>query len=163
MFLDATTSESVHPDALREYRRRHPQRSYDAAFAELLRNLRKSLRVIVTNQGYRRADDVLPYVDWDVSESLITYPRDGKFVLRPWNDPSDRWNSISFLMRRLILPVQRKYPRVRFAHLNYIDDDDSRRVEEIVAIARRYGAEAFVTSPSLTNAPRSDAYFARKK
>ena len=163
VFLDTTTSESVHPDALKEYERLHPRRSYDDAFADFLRNLRKSVKVIVTNQGYRRAGDVLPYVDWDVSESLITFPRNGRYVLRPWNDPNDRWNSISVLMRELIRPAQRRYPRVRFAHLNYVDDDDASRVEKIVAIARRYGADAFVTRPSLTNAPRSEAYFVRTK
>ena len=144
IFLDTTTSESVHPDALAEYRRRHPDVSYDAAFARFLETLRGELRggLIITNQGYRRADDVLPYVDWDVTESLITHPRKGKFVLRPWNDADDPWNSIAFLMRNLIEPARKKFPRVRFAHINYVEDE--KLVDEIVAISRLFDAAPVV-------------------
>lgn len=156
IFLDTTTSESVHPDALAEYRRRHPDISYDAAFARFLETLRAELRggLIVTNQGYRRADDVLPYVDWDVSESLITYPRGGKFVLRPWNDPRDPWNSIAFLMRNLIEPARKKFPRVRFAHINYVDDPGL--VDEIVAIARLFDADPVVALPDVAATIEND-------
>lgn len=144
IFLDTTTSDSVHPDALAEYRRRHPDVPYDVAFARFLEMLRAELRggLIVTNQGYRHAEHVLPYVDWDVSESLITHPRNGKFVLRPWNDADDPWNSIAFLMRNLIDPVRKKFPRVRFAHINYVDDHAL--VDEIVAIARLFDAQPVV-------------------
>lgn len=149
VFLDTTTAESVHPDALREFRRRHPDVTYDEAFEDFLRNLRKSVAVIVTNQGYRAADRVLPYVDWDVTESLITRPRDGRYVLRKWNAPKDRWNSVGFLMRNLIGPVQRKFPRVRFAHINYLDAADQQRIADIVAISRLYDAEPVVAMPDL--------------
>jgi len=162
VFLDATTSESVHPEALKEFARRHPSGDYDAAFAEFLGALRRSVKLVITNQGYRKAEHVLPYVDWDVSESLITYPRSGKFVLRPWNDPHDRWNSTAYLMRKLIAPVMKKYPRVRFEHLNYVDTPASPLVSEIIDIARRYDAEAFVTLPSLAAAIETEAYFERR-
>lgn len=142
VFLDTTTFRSVHPDALAEFRRRHPGADYDEAFAIFLAGLRRELRVIVTNQGYRSADAVLPYVDWDVSESLITHPRAKKFVLRPWNDPDDQWNSIAFLMHHVIEPVRRKYPQVRFAHINYVDDVQD--AEEIIAIARLFDGDAVV-------------------
>jgi hypothetical protein len=126
VFLDTTTAESVHLAALATYQQRHAER-YDAAFAEFLRNLRRELDsdkrgVIITNQGYRAADDVLPFVDADVSESLITLH--GKF--RPWNDSNDRWNSIDYLMRHLIAPMQKRYPRVRFVHLNYVTTAERR-------------------------------------
>lgn len=144
IFLDTTTSESVHPEALAEYRRRHPDLPYDAAFARFLETLRAELRggLIVTNQGYRHAADVLPYADWDVSESLITHPRDGKFVLRPWDDARDPWNSIAFLMRTLIEPARKQFPEVKFAHINYVDDRSL--VDEIVAIARLFDAQPVV-------------------
>lgn len=144
IFLDTTTSDSVHPEALAEYRRRHPDLSYDDAYALFLETLRAELRggLIVTNQGYRHAGAVLPYVDWDVSESLITHPRDGTFVLRPWNDPRDPWNSIAFLMRNLIEPARKRFPRVRFAHINYVDDRTL--TDEIVAIARLFDAQPVV-------------------
>lgn len=162
VFLDATTSESVHPDAMLEFARRHQGRDYDEAFSGFLRDLRRHVKLIITNQGYRKAEHVLPFVDWDISESLITYPRNGKFVLRPWNDPNDRWNSIAYLMRKLIAPAMKKYPRVRFEHLNYVDTADSPLVKEIITIARRYHASAFVTLPSIAHAIETEAYVDRR-
>jgi hypothetical protein len=158
VFLDTTTHESVHPAALAEYARRHPDTPYDIAYARFLRSLRHELRhgVIATNQGYRAAGQILPYVDVDVTESLITVPGRG---LRPWNDPRDPWNSIAFLMHRLIEPAQRKYPRVRFVHLNYIDSLKDDSIARIVAIARSFHGDAFVTLPSLVADRPSDVYF----
>jgi len=155
VFLDATTSESVHPAALAEYRRRHPDLDYDAAFASFLAALRDSVRVIVTNQGYRRAEHVLPYVDWDVSESLIT--RHGAF--RPWDDPHDPWNSTAFLMRNLIAPAQKKFPHVRFAHINYMRAPSNEDIARIVAICRAFDAEPVITTPTLDTAIESDLFF----
>jgi hypothetical protein len=157
VFLDTTTTESVHPAALAEFRRRHPDVSYDEVFGLFLKNLRAAGLFIITNQGYRRADDVLPYVDWDVSESLITYPRDGKFVLRPWDDPGDRWNSTAYLFRQLITPAQRKYPRVRFTHINYVHDREL--IEEVIATARLYDHDAYVAQPDLAKGMETELYF----
>jgi hypothetical protein len=146
VFLDTTTSASVHPQALAEYRRRHPDRPYDEAFAGFLRALREELRggLIVTNQGYRAAEHVLPWVDWDVTESLITHPREGRFVLRPWNDERDAWNSTAFLMRNLIAPARQQFPHVRYAHINYVEEVNPRRVAEIVAISLLFDAHPVV-------------------
>ncbi|HVG25562.1 MAG TPA: hypothetical protein VND45_15500 [Thermoanaerobaculia bacterium] len=148
VFFDTTTSASVHPDALREYERRHPELPYDAAFARFLTTLRQEMRggIIITNQGYRAANDVLPYTDWDVTESLITWPRGGHFVLRPWNDSADAWNSTNFLMRHLIAPVRARYPRVRYAHINYLDAPEPRRVAEIVAISLLFDAHPVIAT-----------------
>ncbi|HYR30228.1 MAG TPA: hypothetical protein VEU30_17315, partial [Thermoanaerobaculia bacterium] len=157
VFLDTTTAESVHPEALAEYRRRHPDFEYDEAYAGFLENLRDAGVMIVTNQGYRRADQVLPYVAWDVSESLISYPRSGKFVLRPWNDSGDQWNSTAYLFRKLITPAQRKYPKVRFTHINYVTDLSL--IDEIVAIARLYDHDAFVARPDLMAPIETELYF----
>lgn len=159
VFLDTTTSESVHAEALAEYRRRHPDIDYDEAYAGFLKNLREAKLVVVTNQGFRRADLVLPYVDWDVTESLITHPRNGKYVLRPWNAADDRWNSTAYLFRKLITPAQRTYPRVRFAHINYVDTADPKRIEEIVAIARLYDHDAFIANVALNSVIQTDLYF----
>jgi hypothetical protein len=145
VFLDTTTAESVHPEALATFKERHAER-YDAAFARFLRNLRRELKdgLIITNQGYRAADDVFPYVDIDVSESLITLH--GKF--RPWNDSHDRWNSIDYLMRHLIAPVRKRYPRVRLVHLNYVTSAEE--AERVIDIARLFDMDAFAALPNVT-------------
>lgn len=156
VFFDTTTSASVHPEALAEYERRHPHRSYDEAFAGFLETLRRELRggVIVTNQGYRAAAHVLPYADWDVSESLITYPRGGRFVLRPWNDRRDAWNSTAFLMRNLIAPVRKQFPRVRYAHINYVDDTS--HLAAIVAISLLFDAHPVVAKHDVASTVKSE-------
>lgn len=157
VFLDTTTSHSVHPEARAEYERRHPGIPYDQSFAGFLRNLRaQGVSVIITNQGYRAADQVLPHVDWDVTESLITYPREGGFRLRPWNDPVDPWNSTKFLMQNLIAPVRSKYPAVRYAHINYLDGTEPASVAEIVAITRLFDADAVVAVPGVAKMIHSE-------
>lgn len=163
VFLDTTTAESVHGEALAEYRLRHPKTSYDAAFARFMKNLRRELGpggIIITNQGYRQADMLLPWADYDVSESLITHPAGGKYVMRPRKNAADPWKGIDFLMQELIAPARKKYPRVRFVHLNYVDVLTPRDVAAIVRIARAHGDEAFVTLPSLAcEGGDDDPYF----
>ena len=158
VFLDTTTSASVHPEALAEYQRRHPDRSWDEAFGDFLASLRGELRggLIVTNQGYRAAGHVLPWVDWDVTESLITHPRQGKFVLRPWDDRDDAWNSTAFLMRTLIDPARKAFPSVRYAHINYVEAADRKRIAEIVAIALLFDAQPVVAVRDVSTMIESD-------
>jgi hypothetical protein len=141
VFLDTTTEESVHAEALAEFKVRHPSDDYDHDFARFLANLRRELsgKLIFTNQGYRKADDYLPYADWDLTESLIVW----KGVPRPWDDPGDRWNSIHFLFTNLIEPVRARYPHVRFAHLNYGGADV---VPLVVATAKLFGDAGYVAN-----------------
>ena len=140
VFLDTTTEESVHPAALAEFKARHPGADYDREFARFLASLRRELngKLIFTNQGYRKADDYLPYADWDLTESLITW-KGG--VPRPWDDPNDRWSSIHTIFVNLIEPARARYPRVRFAHLNYGGADV---VPLVVATAKLFGDAGYV-------------------
>ncbi|HYO77911.1 MAG TPA: hypothetical protein VE010_15745 [Thermoanaerobaculia bacterium] len=146
VFLDTTTFESVHPDALDEFRKRYPELLYDVAFARFLALLRKELTLIITNQGYRAAEHYLPYADYDVTESLLS---------RPWHDPENRWNSVSFLMPQLILPAAERHPHVGFVHLNY----DPAQVERTIATARLFGHEAYVATADINRTVYSDLYF----
>jgi hypothetical protein len=150
VFLDTTTEESVHPAALAEFKSRHPGADYDHEFARFLANLRRELngKVIFTNQGYRKADDYLPYADWDLTESMITW-KGG--VPRPWDDARDPWNSIHYLFVNLIGPARARYPRVRFAHLNYGGADV---VPLVVAAAKLFGDTGYVAEQ------QSPLYFA---
>ncbi|HEX6178225.1 MAG TPA: hypothetical protein VF057_07690 [Thermoanaerobaculia bacterium] len=147
VFFDTTTFESVHPSARSEYTRRRTAR-YDAEYSRFLARLRKEMPngIIFTNQGYRSAEDYLPYVDWDLTESLITRPAGGRFELRPWNDRSDPWNSIRFLMENMIAPVMRRYPQVRFAHLNYITGPDRAATRVVSAVSEIFGANGYAAT-----------------
>jgi hypothetical protein len=157
VFLDTTTFASVHAAARKEYERRHPRTPYDAAYARFLRELRRRMPkgVIFTNQGYRSAEHYLPYADWDLTESLIT---DASARLRPWDDPARPWESIRFVMKTMIAPAMAKYPRVRFAHLNYIGEASPETIAVVVAVARLFGGEGFVAAPTL-EAERDAIYF----
>ena len=149
VFLDTTTAASVHPDARAEYEQRHPDVPYDVAYSQFLRALREKLEggIIFTNQGYRAAEHYLPYVDWDLTESLITRPRGDGWEIRPWNDPTDPWNSIEFVLCTMIEPVAARYPHVRFGHLNYAGNEDRGMIPFVVATAQRFGGEAYVVTP----------------
>jgi hypothetical protein len=150
VFFDTTTIENVHPEARKEYERRHPHTPYDLAFSRFLLQLREKLPkgVIFTNQGYRSAGYYLPYADWDLTESLVTSPRDGSYQVRPWNDPADPWNSIHFLMRKVIEPAAAQYPNVHFGHLNYISAPSPETIRLAVAVAKLCGGEGYVAAPS---------------
>jgi hypothetical protein len=54
VFFDTTTAGSVHPEALAEYNRRHPDLAYDEAFALFLRALRAELPLIPREPGLSR-------------------------------------------------------------------------------------------------------------
>jgi len=140
VFLDTTTEESVHPAALAEFKARHPGADYDREFARFLATLRRELngKLIFTNQGYRKADDYLPYADWDLTESLITWKGGAP---RPWDDPNDRWSSIHTIFVNLVEPARARYPRVRFAHLNY---GGANVVPLVVATAKLFGDAGYV-------------------
>jgi hypothetical protein len=144
VFFDTTTVQSVHPEALAEYERRHRE-PYDAAVSRFLAALRAKDVLIVTNQGYRAAEHYLPHAHYDITESLLS---------RPWHDASNRWNSVDFLVPELIVPVAARYPHVHFVHLNYGSDP-----QRIVATARLFDHDAFVASPDVMATVFSDVYF----
>src|SRR6185295_13969302 len=120
VFLDTTTRQSVHPVALSEFARRHPEIDYDAAFAQFLAALKRRHVLIFTNQGYRDAEHYLPYADWDLTESLI-----GK---RPWAEVRHWFDALP----------RAAYPHVHFAHLEYGD------AKRTVAISKLYDEPGFV-------------------
>lgn len=160
VFFDTIRFESVHPDAKAEYSRRHPGQAFDTAFALFLRVLKQRLgeRMIFTNQGFRDARNYLPFANWDLSESFVTYPCDGRFIVRPWNDPNDPWNSIRFILQQLSEPATRRYTRSRAAHLNYIDAPDRDVIHLVVATSHLFGAAGYVAGPTVLD-EQDNIYF----
>jgi len=154
VFFDTTTEQSVHPEALAQYRRLHPEIPYDHAFSRFLAALRKELPkgLILTNQGYRAAEHYLPHVDYDITESLFTFPVGDGFQLRTRDEIAD-------LMDQWILPAAGRHPAVRFLHLNYLAQPNEKVIAEIVRLARSHGQEAYVGLPDVTRTAFSDVYF----
>src|SRR5260370_35957889 len=62
-------------------------------------------------------------------------------------------------MRTMIVPAMKRYPRVRFVHLNYLPKAEPDDVLPVVAIARLYGGEAFAALPSIVAPPSANIYF----
>ncbi|HXI12951.1 MAG TPA: hypothetical protein VNM92_09925 [Thermoanaerobaculia bacterium] len=158
IFLDTTTFASVHPEARAEYLRRHPGLSYDAAFSRFLRRLDDLGVMIFTNQGFQAPQHFLPYSDWDLSESLITFPRNGQFVPRPWYDPNDRWNSSRFILEQLVAIPTSSFPNLRVAHLNYIDGSDRDAIHLVLAASWLFGASGYVVAPDVKD-EQDEMYF----
>jgi hypothetical protein len=119
-FLDTTRAENVHPEALKEFARRHPKVAYDEAFSRFLAALKHEHVLIFTNQGYRDAEHYLPYADWDLTESLIG---------------SRSWDEAVALFEQL---PRKQYPRVHFAHLEYAN------AEQAAAISKLFDEPAYV-------------------
>ena len=117
-FLDTTRAENVLPAALDEFRKRHPGIDYDAAFAKFLAALRREHILIFTNQGYRDSEHYLPYVDWDLTESLIGD--------RPLSEVRHWFEQLP------------RYPNVHAGHLEYAN------VERTIAIAKMFGGAGYV-------------------
>ena len=77
LFFDWASGLFINEDKyrriLREWISRHPNRDYLEAVGNFYRKLKETTGVlIVTNQGFRNAKNVLPYVDYDITESYAT-------------------------------------------------------------------------------------------
>ena len=160
VFLDTLSFESVHPRAKKIYAERHPELPYDEAFASFLRTLRSQLgmRIIFTNQAYRTADHFLPYSDFDLVESYVTHPKNGRSVARRWWDEKDPWNSTRFIIEKLVEPEQVRFPKVKFVHLNYIDRHDAQLIDLTVATSLLFDARGYAAAGD-PQQERSESYF----
>ncbi len=72
VFID----EPGYSEMKKNFQQRHPEMEYKKAvglfYAELKKRFDEDDFVIFTNQGYRNAENVLPYVDYDMAESYVT-------------------------------------------------------------------------------------------
>lgn len=150
-----------------EFRRRHPGMNYEQMQGEFLSQLRRCLpngKLIFTNQGYRNPDAYLPHADLDLSESYFTYLKpDGSTGFRRWYDKKAPWESILTPMQELIVPAQRRFPKVRFVHLNYAAGGAAtvrRAIWFSLACARLFGHQAYVVASKEPLLEADEAYFA---
>ena len=66
--------EDVYAPLQQTFARRHPDLTYQEAVGHFYQTLRARVGdgLVVTNQGFRNAENVLPHVDWDITESYAT-------------------------------------------------------------------------------------------
>lgn len=121
-FFDTVGAEQIPEPAKKAFAARHPTLDYNVCQGEFFKELRAAMpagKIIFLNQGFRHADALLPYADFDLSESYFTYIAGPKTALRPWDDKAKPWEAIKTPLEQLILPAARKYPNLRFVHVNY--------------------------------------------
>lgn len=166
LFLDTLGFSQLPAEMREEFRRRHPEVDYERQQGKFLRQLRRYLgpgKLLFLNQGYRNADAYLPYADFDLTESYMTYIReDNQTVFRPWRSQTDPWQSISVPIERLVLPAARNYPAVRFVHLNYAAGSRgtiARALRYSFAAACLFGHLAYLVAPDRPEAERDEIYF----
>ena len=121
-FFDTVGIEQIPDPAKKAFAARHPKLDYNVCQGEFFKELRAAMpagKIIFLNQAFRHADALLPYADFDLSESYFTYIAAQKTALRPWHDTVKPWEAIKTPLEQLILPAAGKYPKVRFVHVNY--------------------------------------------
>ncbi len=77
LFFDWASGTYINEDSyrkiLREWYFRHPDKDYLEAVGDFYRTLKENTNILtVTNQGFRNAKNVLPYTDYDLTESYAT-------------------------------------------------------------------------------------------
>ncbi|MBI4876680.1 MAG: hypothetical protein HY822_18750 [Acidobacteria bacterium] len=164
-FFDTLGFEQLPPPMRSAFGRRNPGQDYNRCQGRLLEGLRRRLgpeSLIFSNQGYRHAECFLPYADLDLTESYFTAVDAGATRFRPWHDPRKPWESIRTPMEELVVAAARRYPSVRFVHLNYAAGDEGmvrRAVRYSYACARLWGHESYLTAPAGFTHEEDDVYF----
>jgi hypothetical protein len=165
-FFDTLGFAQLPPAMQNEFRRRHPGVDYEEMQGEFLSQLRRCLpagKLIFTNQGYRNPEVYLAHADLDLSESYFTFLKpDGSTGFRRWWDRTAPWESIRTPMQELVVPAQRRFPKVRFVHLNYAGGGSStvrRAIQFSLACARLWGHQSYVVAPKEPSLEADEVYF----
>jgi len=165
-FFDTLGLTQLPPAMQAEFRRRHPAVDYDQMQGEFLGQLRRCLparSLIFTNQGYRKPDVYLPHADLDLSESYFTYVKsDGSTGFQKWWDRTAPWEAIRTPMMELVMPASRRFPKVKFVHLNYAAGEPAtvrRAIHFSFACARLWGHQSYLVVPKAPALEADEIYF----
>jgi hypothetical protein len=140
---------------------RHPKLDYNLCQGQFLAALRRELgpgKSIFTNQAFRHAAEMLPHADLDLSESYFTAENGEDTLFRPWHNAAKPWESIRTPMEQLVMTAQRKFPRVRFVHVNYAAPGEKHALLYGYAGAKLFNQEAYLMMPKDSEAEESGVY-----
>jgi hypothetical protein len=166
IFFDTPGSEQIPQQMLAAFKQRHPQADYDRCQGDFFGALKRKLgpgKTLFLNQGYRHADAMLPHADMDLTESYFAAVEGNTTRFRKWHDPAQPWESIRTPMEQLVMPAARKYPKVRFVHVNYAAGGASlagRAARYSWAAAHLFGHDAYLIAPGSYASERDEIYFA---
>ena len=160
-FFDTLGWEQLPPLVQASFIERHPGVDYNVCQGEFLSALRKRLpvgKLIFTNQGFRHSESFLPHADLDLTESYFTYVVGAETRFRPWHDPAKPWDSIRTPMIELVGAAERKFPAVRFVHVNYAYGASPRAALYSYAAAKLFGHESYLIVPASAQAEEHAVY-----
>ncbi len=165
LFFDTPGFENVPAPLKAAFEQRHPGIDYNHAQGQFFGVLKKRIgesKLIFLNQGYRHAEHMLPHADLDLSESYFTAVDGASMRFRAWNDPAALWESIRTPMEQLIMPAARRFPKVRFVHVNYAAGGPAitrRAARYSWACAKLWNHDAYLIAPGAYAGERDDIYF----
>lgn len=163
-FFDTVGLEQIPEPAKKAFAERHPTLDYNVCQGEFFKELRAAMpgKIIFLNQGFRHADALLPYADFDLTESYFTHiDSQTGTALRPWDSAAKPWEAIKTPMAQLVLPAARKFPNVRFVHVNYATAGaplTERAAHYGWVGAKLYGHDSYLIVPGSPSAEESDCY-----
>lgn len=160
-FFDTVGAEQTPPEAKQAFAKRHPKLDYNVCQGQFLSALRKAMapgKLIFTNQAFRHAAEMLPFADLDLTESYFTAEMGTKTLFRPWHDAAKPWEAIRTPLEQLILTAQKKYPRVRFVHVNYAAPGDKHALMYSYAGAKLFNHDAYLIMPANSSEEQSAVY-----
>ena len=160
-FFDTPGAEQLPPAVKEAFAQRHPKLDYNACQGQFFAALRKELtpgKLIFTNQAFRHAAEMLPHADLDLTESYFTAENGAATLFRPWHDPVKPWESIRTPLEQLVVTAQRKWPRVRFVHVNYAAPGDKHALLYGYAGAKLFNNDSYLIMPSDSGAEQSPVY-----
>ncbi|MCC6590542.1 MAG: hypothetical protein IT168_27870 [Bryobacterales bacterium] len=122
IFFDTPGFEQLPPPMRNAFTARYPAIDYNRMLGSFFAEVRRALpkRIVFLNQGFRQPDIFLPHADYDLTESYFT-ALDAKAGtrFREWHDDRAPWECVKTPLEQLILKPARRYPNVKFVHLNY--------------------------------------------
>jgi hypothetical protein len=165
LFFDTPGFEQL-PEPMRAaFKTRHPGADYNQCQGAFFGALRERIgpgRTIFLNQGYRHAEHMLPHADLDLTESYFTALDGNTTKFRKWHDPAAPWESIRTPMAQLVVPAARKFPHVRFVHVNYAGGGAAlarRAARYSWACAKLWGHDSYLIAPGAYADEREEIYF----
>lgn len=165
LFFDTPGFEQIPETMQAAFKRRHPKADYNQAQGDFFGLLKKKLgagKIVFLNQGYRHADAMLPHADMDLTESYFATVDGNSTRFRKWHDSAHPWESIRTPMEQLVIPAARKFPNVRFVHVNYAAGGATlarRAARYSWAAARLFHHDAYLIAPGAYADERDEIYF----
>jgi len=159
VFFDWASGSYIEEDAykpmLQNFQKLHTRKNYFDFVSQFYQKLKASNTFVVTNQGFRKAQYILPFVQYDMTESYITTDKKKKLKIqlmqKGWvdsvavtdyypiyNDSTKITDSLKFI--DMLSAYRKKYKKFgfkNFIYLNYLAPEYEKVYESSLLYAMR--------------------------